>query len=173
MADIDFMKAYIVIQDSAAKKARVELRVGSTDAKAYVAAADTAARAATKVGLLLASVVALIQDTPDCIYAWGLDYGFLLDTFSPPVAEDKFYRSNKLKVDYVTTNASLPASGSFTIPMRDEGDINMESNGINVVITGAGQTAQISDLIAQVVDTVVSSYSTAVTSVSEITVNDS
>lgn len=172
MADIDFMKAYIVVQDSAQKKARVELRISAADAQAYVAAANTAARAATKVGLLLESIEELILDTPDCIYAWGVDYGFLLDTFSPPVPEDKFYRSNKLKVDYNTTNAGLPATGSFTIPMRDESDINMESNGINVTKSGAGATAQILDLVAQVLDTVVSSYGTAVTAVSEITVND-
>jgi len=172
MADVGLMKAYLVVQDSAQKKARVELRVGETDAKAYVAALDTAARAATKVGLLLEAVVDLIQDTPDCLYAWGLDYGFLLDTFSPPIAEDKFYRSNKLKVDYNTLNAGLPATGSFTIPMRDEAAINMESNGINVVVTGAGASAEILDLVTQILDTLVSSYSTAVTDVTEVTVND-
>lgn len=172
MADIAFMKAYVVIQDSAQKKGRVELRVSEVDAKAYAAAADTAARAATKIGLLLAAVVGLIQDTPACLYAWGVDYGYLLDTFSPPIAEDKFYRSNKLKVDYNTTNAGLPGTGSFTIPMRDEAAINMESNGINVVIAGVGVSAEIDELITQILDTVVSSYSTAVTDVTEITVND-
>lgn len=172
MADIANFSAYVVVQDSAKKKARVELRVDSTDAKAYVAAADTAARAATKVGLLLDSIIDLVVDTPDCLYAWGLDYGFLLSTFSPPIPDDKYYRSNKLNVSYTTTNNSLPARAGFTIPMRDDSVINMESNGLNVVLAGAGATTEITNLITQILDTVVSSYGTAANDVIEITIND-
>jgi len=172
MADIGYFKAYFVVQDSTKRKARVELRVDSTDAKAYVAAADTTARAATKVGLLLAAVIALVLDMPDALYAWGLDYGFLLDTFSPPIPEDKYFRSNKLNVAYATLNNGLPATGGFTIPMRLESVINMETNGENVTIAGAGASAEITALITQIVDTLLSSYGTAVTDVLEITVND-
>jgi len=119
-----------------------------------------------------AGVIALVLDMPDALYAWGLDYGFLLDTFSPPIPEDKFFRSNKLNVAYSTLNNGLPATGGFTIPMRLESAINMETNGENVTISGAGASAEVTELITQIVDTLLSSYGTAATDVLEITVND-
>lgn len=171
MADAPVYKAHLTIYDSAKKAGRVDLRVDATDGKAYVAAADTAARAATKVGLLLASVTAIIQNAGGIVYEWGLDAVFLQTTFAYPLPADQIWRSNKLKVDYATTNNGLPASGSFTIPARDPAEYTLESNGINVVIAGS-PTTEISDLLAQVVDTLVSSYGTVVTAVTEITVND-
>jgi len=172
MADVPFYEAYIVVYDSAQKAGRVGLRVDATDGKAYVAAADDAARAATKVGLLLASVGALMLDHPAVMYKSGVDSGFLNDEFVQPPASDQNYRSNKLKVDYATTNNGAPATGSFSIPMRDPAEYGVESNGINVTI-GAGATAEITDLLTQVVDTLQSKYGTAVSAVAEITVNDS
>jgi hypothetical protein len=171
MADAPVYKAHVTIYDSAKKAGRVELRVDATDGKAYIAAADTAARAATKVGLLLASVVALIQNAGGIVYEWGLDATFLQTTFAYPLPADQIWRSNKLKVDYSTTNNGLPASGSFTIPARDPAEYTLESNGINVIIAGT-PTTEIEDLITQIEDTLISSYGTAVPAVNEITVND-
>jgi len=173
MADVGLMKAYLVVQDSAQKKARVELRVGETDAKAYVAAADTAARDLTKVGLLIKAVenLQLPHDAPN-IYKRGVDYGFLELPFAFPAPGAFIYGSNKMKVDFQTDNAGLPATGFFTIPAYDTEEIAMESNGINVVLSGLSVTAEITDLIAKVADTMLSSYGTAA-AVVEITVNDS
>lgn len=172
MASVLYAEAYTIVGDSAKKKARVGLRVDSTDAKAYVAAADDAARAASKVGVLLAAVEAmqLPHDAP-AIYKRGLDYGFLQDDFAFPAFSSGIYRSNKLKVDFSTTNAGLPATGFFTIPCYDEAEITMESNGINVVLSGLGVSAEVTALIAAVADTMLSSYGTA-GAVIEITVND-
>ena len=47
----------------------------------------------------------------------------------------------------------------------------MESNGMNVVLSGLSVTAEITALIAAVADTMLSSYGTA-GAVVEITVND-
>lgn len=171
MADIAVYEAHFTIYDSAKKAGRVGLRVDATDGKAYVAAADTAARAATKVGLLIAAVLDMILQAGGIEYEHGLDSKFLQSTFAYPLSEDEVYRSNKLKVDYVTNNAGIPANGSFTIPARDPAEYTMESNGINVVI-GGGATTEVANLMTQIVDTLLSSYSTAISAVSEITVND-
>lgn len=172
MAETLYAEAYTIIGDSAKKKARVGLRVDSVDAKAYVAAADTAARDLTKVGLLIKAVeeMQLPVDAPS-IYKRGLDYGFLELPFAFPLFTAGIYRSNKLKVDFSTSNNGLPATGFFTIPAYDESEITMESNGINVVLSGLGVTAEVTDLIVQVADTMLSSYGTA-GAVIEITVND-
>lgn len=172
MAETLYAECYSVIGDSAKKKARVGLRVSEADAKAYVAAADTAARDATKVGLLVKSIedLQLPHDAP-AIYKRGVDYGFLEVPFSFPLYTAGIYRSNKLKVDFSTDNAGIPANGFFTIPAYDEAEIVMESNGINVVIAGLGVSAEIANLVVQVADTMLSGYNTP-GAVIEITVND-
>jgi len=171
VADIAFYEAYFVIYDSAKKAGRVGLRVSETDGKAYVAAADTAARAATKVGLLLDSVADMVLDPATSEYKHGLDTGFLNSNFAFPPASDQNFRSNKIKIDYATTNNGLPANGSFSIPMRDPAQYAMESNGVNIDII-AGATTEVENLIAQIVDTLLSAYGTGVGSVTEMTVND-
>jgi len=172
MAETLYAEAYTIVGDSAKKKFRVGLRVDSVDAKAYVAALDTAARNATKVGILLAAIEEMqLPDTGGNIYKRGLDYGFLELPFAFPPSGDFIYGSNKMKIDFVTDNAGLPATGFFTIPAYDEAEISMESNGINVVISGLSVTAEVTALIAAVADTMLSSYGTAA-AVNEITVND-
>lgn len=171
MADIPVYEAHITIYDSAKKAARIGLRVDATDAKAYVAAADTAARLATKVGILLAAVGDMISSFAGIEYEHGLDSKFLQSGFAYPLPSDQIWRSNKLKVDYATLNNGLPATGSFTIPARDPLEYTLESNGINVIIAGT-PTTEVDNLIAAVIDTLVSSYGTAVSAVNEITVND-
>lgn len=172
MAEVAYFTAYTTIGDSAKKLTRVDMRVDSVDAKAYVAALDEAARALTKVGLLLGSIeeMQLPVDAP-AIYARGLDYGFREVPFAFPLFTAGIYRSNKLKVDIATTNAGLPATNFFTIPAYDEAEITYESNGINVVLSGLGVTAEVTNLITQITDTWLSIYGTAGT-VIEITVND-
>jgi len=169
MPTIPYYEAYVTVYDSAKKAGRVGLRVDATDGKAYVAAADDAARASSKVGLLLAAVEDLILAAGTAEYKHGVDSGFLNDTFAYPSVASKNYRSNKLKVDYTTTNNGLPASGSFSIPMRDPEEFTLESNGINVVLADG---AAVAELVTQIVDTLLSAYGTAVPSVSEVTVND-
>lgn len=168
MAEVAVYKAYVVVGDSAKRLGRVELQVSETDGKAFVAAADTAARSATKVGLLLSSVSNLTLDNPNAIQARGVDSSFVNDGFAYPATTLDAYLSNKLNVSYATTLGGLPRNLQFTIPMRDPAEYSLESNGINVVLEDG---ADIEDLVTQIADTMLSLYGSACT-VTEITVND-
>jgi hypothetical protein len=171
MAETGYFTAYTVIMDSAGKQGRVDMRVALADAQLYVAAANTAARDATKVGLLINSVETLQLHPTQNIYKRGLDYGFLELPFQKPAVDDRVYRSNKLKVDVATDNAGIPAHNSFSIPAYDDSLITLDTNAVNVQISGLGVTTEISDLLAQIADTWVSLYNTA-GAVDEITIND-
>jgi len=168
MAEVEVFEAYVVVGDSAKKLGRVGLRVSAADGRAFVAAADTAARSATKVGLLLSAVSNLTLDNPNAIKSRGVDSSFVNDGFAFPATTLDAYLSNKLNVGYVTTLGGLPRNNQFTIPMRDVAEYALESNGINVVLDDG---ADIADLVTQIADTMLSVYGTACT-VSEITVND-
>jgi len=168
MAEVAVYTAYVIVGDSAGKLGRVDLRVDATDGKAFVAAADTAARSASKVGLLLSAVSNLTLDNPNAIKARGVDSQFVNDAFAYPALSLDAYISNKLNVSYQTTLGGLPRQNQFTIPMRDPAEYELESNGINVVLEDG---ADIEDLVTQIADTMLSLYGTACV-VSEITVND-
>lgn len=171
MAETGYFTAYTVIVDSANKQGRVDMRVSEADAQAYVAAANTAARDATKVGLLIGAVEALQLHPTQNIYKRGLDYGFLELPFQKPAQDDGVYRSNKLKVDIATSNAGIPATNFFGIPAYDAAVVSFDTNGINIVISGLSITTEIQNLLTQIADTWVSLYATA-GAVEEITVND-
>jgi len=170
MADVPFYTAYVSAVDSADKSTHMEMRVDATDAKAYVAAADTAARAATKVGLLLIGMENLalwvIGGTGEVEH--GVKSGFKNGSYVPFTVEAEAFRSNKLNVSYSTNNAGVPASGGFTIAIRNPAAYTLESNGVNLDLEDGGDTE---NLVTQIEDTVLSSYGTAVV-VQEITVND-
>lgn len=167
MAEVPVYYAKVTVGDSAKKMSTVSLRVDETDAKAWFAAADTAARAATKVGLLQAAVFDLVMSSQQ--YSFAVEGEMINDAFVYPSLESNAFNSNKLNVSYKTTLGGLPRNLEFTIPQREPSSFQMESNGINIVLTDGGD---VQDLVAQVLDTMLSSYGTAVTAVNEITVND-
>ncbi len=170
MAEVAMYTAYVSVKDSANKLTSVECRVSDVDGKAYVAAADEAARALTKVGLLLIPIKALMLTGTANYYEVGVKTGFRNDGFVRPAADSEIFNSNKLNIAYQTSIGGLPTNRDFTIPQRNTANYAMESNGTNVVI-GAGATATITDLITQVADTLLSIFGTACNIV-EITVND-
>jgi len=167
MAEVAQYEAFVTVGDQKKRFATVSLRVDATDGKAYVAAADTAARAATKVGLLQAAIFALMRSSQQ--YAFGLKASFVNDAHAFPAITTDTYNNNKLNVSYVTSSGGLPRQLQFTIPQRQESGYTMESNGENVVLADAGDVAA---LIVELLDTALSTYGTAITDVPEITVND-
>jgi len=167
MAEVPAYYATVSVGDSAKKITTVRLRVDATDGKAYVAAADKAARDATKVGLLQLALFSLMLSSQ--YYSFGLDTVMYNDAFAYPDPETNAFNSNKLNVSIKTSVGGLPRNLEFTIPQREPSSFEMESNGINVVLVDGGD---VQDLCEQIVDTMLSSYGTAVTSVNEITVND-
>lgn len=160
--------ASVQVGDSKGLFASASVRVGETDAKAYVAAADQNARDATKVGLLLDSLLdGTVAAGSQAYKMYRLDAQYINDAFAFPDVDDNTYNNNRWKVTVQTTNAGIPARDSFTIPQRNEAWL-MESNGINVDLTDT----EPENLCTQVVDTMLSKYGTAVTAVLEITAND-
>lgn len=166
MAEVPVYELFVTVGDSAKKFATVSLRVDATDGKAYVAAADKAARDITKVGILQLAIFSLTMSAQ--YYAFGLKSSFINDAFVYPAAETESFNSNKLNISYATLLGGLPRNLQFTIPQRNPSTYEMESNGINVVLADADDVAA---LVAAIADTMLSIYGTAAT-VSEITVND-
>lgn len=168
MAIVPVFHASVQVGDSAKHYASASVRVSETDAKAYIAAADQAARDATKVGLLLDGLIDMQEAAGSQHYKyWGLQAQYINDAFAFPAADADVYNSNRLKVTGTTLNNGIPAEDSFYIPARNDA-LDMESNGVNIDLNGT----EAANLITQVLDTALSKYGTAFSSVIEITVND-
>lgn len=144
--DMAFIPSYyagLTLGSSDQKLGTVRIRVSVADGQAWVAAADQAARDATKVGLLFASIVALTAAT---VHDYSVQLVAENDTFAFPAAEDNVFLFDKLTVGY---RAALDRY-TITIPARDGTAFEMESNGIDVVLDDADDVA---DFIAQFEDT--------------------
>jgi len=169
MAETEQFIASIQVGDSANKFGSGSVRVDATDARAYIAAANAGARDATKVGLLLAAMLGM--SAADGTTGWkkkSVECNFISDAYAPTNV-DGLYNSNKWKVTGLTTNNGLPVSDSFYIPQYLVTGVVMESDGVSADLTDPPA----SDLVTQVLDTAISKYGTAFTSVISIQRNDS
>ena len=169
MAIVTQYIASVQVWDSARKLGSASFYVSETDAKAYAAAADSTARAATKVGLLLTSALNMTEaEGTNFYYKHSLQCNFINNAAeNAPVAAGSF-NSNRWKVTVETTNNGLPATDSIYIPMRDITQVSMEGDGVSVNMV----EPVADDLIVQILDTALSKYGTAITGVASITVND-
>ena len=169
MAEVESYRVSAQIWDSAGKKGSFSSRIGATDAKAFVAAADTAARATTKVWLLAKAALQMSADGIDANHWITVEVSQQINNTLAEQAPqaDHFYRTNKWRVECQTTNGGLPASDVLYIPVRGT-HVAMELDGI----TAANTDAFVIDLIAQVIDTALSKYNTPITAVTSVTVND-
>lgn len=171
MAEVEKFVASLQIGGSNGRLGSSSIRVGAADARSYVAAADAAARAATKVGLLLDSMIDVsIAQATNIWKKWNVECEFINGSFAYAPKDGDVYKSQALKVSFQTTNAGIPAEDSTYLYFRRT-DYVMESDGVSVVIDG-GDNPDIENYIAQLVDTGVSKYGTAITAVDSITVND-
>jgi hypothetical protein len=168
MAEVAVATAYVTVGDQTKSMGRVGIRVSEADGKAFLAAADTAARSATDVGVMLGAISNLFKGNPNTNKSRGVDIEYVNDAFAFPAITSDSHLGNKLNVFYSTTLGGLPRNLSFSIPMRDELEYEFESNGINVVLTDG---ADIAALVTALEATMLSLYGTAVV-ITEITVND-
>ena len=168
MAIVEKFIASVEVGDSASKLASASIRVGAGDARAYVAAANQAARDATDVGILLLAALDVTEVQATNHYKkWSMQCDFVNDGFTYFAETDHIFNSNKLKVTYSTTNGGIPAKESLYIPMRYS---SLTYNGVNVVMNdGAEMEAFLDALIANGL----SSYGSAILDVLSVTVNDS
>jgi len=168
MTQVPIYRAAVQVGDSAGRFASATVRVNATDGKAYVAAADGTARLATDVGALIAATQNMMDVNGTSGWKkYALASDFINDAFAFPAANANLYNSNQFKVTYRTTNNGVPTDESIYIPIHSDGLV-IESNGINVDLTDTVPAAYVAALIA----TGLSSFGTAITAVSEITIND-
>ncbi len=168
MAQVEKFLASIQVGDSAGKFASFSTRVSASSARAYIAAADAAARAATVVGIMLRDAEDLMQvDLASTWKKYSVQADFVNDAFAFPSPGDARYNSNKWKITYSTTNNGLPVVESVYMPLRTQ-SLPMESNGVNLDLT----TPSVSNFIAAFKLPGLSSFGTPILNVLEITLND-
>lgn len=167
MAEQMYYEAQLSLGDRAKKMATFAMRVSAADAQAWFAAANTAARDATNAGLLLDAVFDVVMSSQ--YFSKNVVGKAMNDAFVYPSGEAEAYNSNKINVSYSTTLGGLPRNLQVTIPQRDATSYELESNGINIVLTDGDE---IEDLVTVMETTGLSPYGTAIT-VTEMTVNDS
>jgi len=171
MAEVEKFIASLQIGASNQKLGSISQRVSPTDARAYIAAADAAARAATKVGLLLDGMIDITIAAGTNIWKrWAVESEFLNGSFAYAPKDGDVYKSQALKVTYQTTNAGIPVIESTYVYFRRT-DYIMAPDGVSVLID-TGDNTEIENYIAQLIDTGLSSFGTAITAVDSITVND-
>lgn len=170
MAIVEQFIASLQVGDSAGKFGSGSVRVSAVDARAYLAAADQTARDATKVGLLLDAMIDVTRAAATNTYKkWSVECNFINDAFVYPAADAGVYISNKWKVTGATTNNGLPAVDTFYIPEYLVTGVEMESDGISADL----DEEPVANLVVQILDTALSKYGTAFTSVLSIQRNDS
>jgi len=146
------------------------VRVSAADGRAYVAAANQAARDATDVGLLLDAFIDVTRAAATNQYKkWSIQCDFINDAFAAPSKDAAIYNSNKWKVTFRTTNAGIPAIDTLYIPEYLVTGVTMDADGISASLG----TEPILNLVNQLVATGLSKYGTAITSVISVQRNDS
>ena len=153
MAEVMAYYGQLTVGDRAKKFATFEARVSAADAQAWFAAANTAARDATQVGVLLDAVFDVVGSSQ--YFSKNVVGKAVNDAFVYPSGESEVYNSNKINVSYTTNNAGFPRNLQVTIPQRDPSSYELESNGINIVLEDGDE---IEILVSELEDTMLSVY---------------
>lgn len=129
MASIVRFFVSINMEDGLGRDCGSTFYINETDANAYTAAADDAARAATTVGVLVAKYAGL---TLANLMGVSIGAEFLADP--PPLASsiaDTVLRGNKLRI---STSAG-GRGGDFSIPARNPANYTQDADSLIVSIT--------------------------------------
>lgn len=171
MAIVEQFIASVQLGDSSkGSLASASVRVSAADARAYLAAANQAARDATDVGLLLDALIDVTRAAGTNGYKkWSVESNFINDAFARPNKDDAIYNSNMWKVTFNTTNGGLPAIDTIYVPQYLVTGVVMDADGISADL----EDPPIDNLVTQLVATGLSKYGTAITSVISIQRNDS
>jgi len=168
MAFVEKFDAGVQSVDQTGQKRSAAVRVAPVDARLWFAAADHAARLATKVGLLLQSLNdAQASDGTSAIYEFYVTGHDISDTVVRPDGDPEVFNSNGIKLTYATTNGGLPVTESIFIPQRAVG-LPTNPDGKSYDITAS----PFANIETQLLDTGLSSYGTAITDLLSATPND-
>jgi len=146
----------------------VPLYCSLADGQAWVAAADHAAAMATDLGLLMLALNDLQEsDGLDYINKFYVSIEDVNDAYAPPAFSTEILNSNKIKLTYRTTRASLPVEESVYITQRKSTLIkNTDGKSYNLT------SSPFPNLSTQMIATGLSSYGTAITALVEAIPND-
>lgn len=140
MALEDFHYAYVRIGDSRQRTTEFRVRVTSTDANAYYGALTQPLKDLTDVGKLLLAVEGLTSGTM-------MGKGIVLETVDDaavfPGQDSDVYNFDKLAVSY---KAGL-YKYQITIPSRNGAAYTLASDGVTVITTDPGWTAEVEEFI--------------------------
>jgi hypothetical protein len=147
MALVEQYFGFLKVGDSRQKFTTVEIRLQTADALAWNAAIGAAAKAATQAGVLMAAIEGL---TAGIAFERGVRSTIVDDAAAFPAPDDNVYNFDKINV---TLKAGLDRS-TVTIPARDDAQYNVASDGVTVIISGAGASAATTAYVAAVADAV-------------------
>lgn len=126
MAEVSRYLLSITAIDGVNRTSVIQYYVSAADGKAYVAAADAAARAASNVGLLILAVDGMTEME---LIQWSLAAEFAQD--SPGPMPDTILRGNKLSFTLRSGGRNLTS----TIPGRDPASYTQAVDSLNVDLT--------------------------------------
>ena len=132
--------ANLTLGDSAQKRYNFRVRVTDVAGAAWLAGADPTARGATTIGVLFGKVAALTDLT---LEKSSVTLEDIDDAFAFPDANSNLYGFDKLAI---ATKAGLK-NYTVSLPGRDDAAYNVGTDGIEVIISGAGATAATTEFI--------------------------
>lgn len=154
--------------DRANQVRSVPLYCSFADAQAWAAAADHTAAMATDLGLLMLALNDLQEsDGTDTIQKFYVTLEDVNDAYAPPLFSTEILNSNKIKLTYRTTRASLPVEESVYITQRKP-TLTKSSDGKSYDLTAS----PFPNLKTQMLATGLSSFGTAITDLVEAIPND-
>lgn len=144
------------------KLATVRWRVPEVVVTNYLAAADDAARAATAAGLLVAAADALSLGVGKKVTVGS---AFVDNLAVPPDPDTFVFPFDKFGVAFAADGENYVSS----IPARDDSSVTMGSDGISVIITDPGWSAEVEAFIGAFESIVLSEEGAAAT-ITQITI---
>jgi len=154
--------------DRANQVRSVPLFCSFADAVTWASAADHAAAMGTDLGLLMLALNDLQDsDTTDTIQKWYVTLEDVNDAYAPPAFSTEILNSNKIKLTYRTTRASLPVEESVYVTQR-KSTLTKNSDGKSYDIS----VAPFINLSTQMLATGLSSFGTPITAIVEAIPND-
>lgn len=144
------------------KLATVRWRVPEVVVTNYNAAADDAARAATAAGLLIAAADALSLGVGKKVTVGSV---YVDNTAVPPESDAFVFPFDKFGISFAADGENYVSS----IPARKDDAVTMGGDGISVVITDPGWSAEVEEFITQF-ESIVLSEENAAATITQITI---
>lgn len=142
MAFVTSYYAELSLGDSRKKKSPARVRVSKTHFDAWNGAANFAAALLTPIGLYFAAAAALTAST---VQAWIVSTETINDTSTFPDPDANVYNFDKINVAF----RSGIKNYNITIPGRDDEKYTVSTDGVTIITTDPGWSAEVEEYITQ------------------------